>query len=320
MFKFLKKSFSDFTKKLKEDKPKEKKAEKKEKVKVEEKKEEPKVEALKEEKKKKNKFDKIFSDFEVSLLENNIAYEVVELIKEEIKGEIEKDHKKKSKIDEVLKSLIERIFNEVEDAKLTEVLKKKPAIILFVGTNGTGKTTSIAKFANYLQKKGLSCVLAASDTFRAAAIEQLETHASKLKVNMIKHKYGSDAAAVAFDAVQHAKAKEIDVVLIDTAGRQQANADLMDELAKVKRVAKPDLTILTVDMLTGNDAVHQAKMFNKKIGIDGIIMTKADADERGGALISAVYITKKPVLFLGTGQGYEDFEEFDKDKIMGKLI
>ncbi|UCD04076.1 MAG: signal recognition particle-docking protein FtsY [Candidatus Woesearchaeota archaeon] len=331
MFKFLKKSFSDFTKKLKEDKPKEKKVEKKEEVKEEKKveeepkKEEPKVEAPKEEKKpeakrKKEKFDKIFSDFETSLLENNIAYEVVSLIKEEIKKEIEKDHKKKKKIDEVLKSLIERIFNEVEEVKLNEVLKKKPTVILFVGTNGTGKTTSIAKFANYLKKKDLSCVLAASDTFRAAAIEQLETHASKLKVNVIKHKYGSDAAAVAFDAIEHAKAKNIDVVLIDTAGRQHANADLMDELAKVKRVAKPDLTILTVDMLTGNDAVHQAKMFNEKIGIDGLILSKSDADEKGGALISAVYITKKPVLFLGTGQGYDDFEEFDKDKIMDKLL
>lgn len=309
MFKFLKNSFSNFTKKLKEDKPKEKEG-----LKSVEKKE------AKKEEHKKDKFDKVFSEFEVSLLENNIAYEVVELIKEEIKKELEKDPSKKKEIDEVLKSIIENIFKEVEGVNLNEILKKKPTVILFIGTNGTGKTTSIAKFANYLKKRDLTCVLAASDTFRAAAIEQLETHASKLDVKVIKHQYGSDAAAVAYDAIEHAKAKGIDVVLIDTAGRQQANKDLMDELAKVKRVAKPDLTILTVDMLTGNDAVHQAKMFNEKIGIDGLILSKSDADERGGALISAVYITKKPVLFLGTGQGYEDFEEFNKERIIKALI
>ena len=301
MFKFLKKSFSDFTKKLKE-KPKEEKPKESESI------------------IKKNKFDKIFSDFEISLLENNVAYEVVEDIKKNIKDEIEKDHKKIKKVDELLKEFIIKTFDAAGDINLDKILSNKPTVILFVGTNGTGKTTSIAKFANWLKSKNKTCVFAASDTFRAAAIEQLEHHASKLGIKVIKHKYGADAAAVAFDAIEHAKANNIDVVLIDTAGRQQVNADLMDELAKIKRITKPNLTILTVDSLTGNDAVNQAKMFNEKIGIDGIIISKTDADEKGGALISVVYVIKKPILFLGTGQEYKDLEEFNKEKIINNLI
>lgn len=292
MFKFLKKSFSDFSEKA--DSKKE-------------------ASGIKQE-----KFDKLFSDFEITLLENNVAFEVVEYIKKEVKRELDENPKKKVK--EIFSEIMNKVFEDVESLNLDKLLEKKPTVILFVGTNGTGKTTSIAKFANYLKNKGMSSVFAAADTFRAAAIEQLQKHGEKLDIRVIKHKYGSDAAAVAFDAIDHAKAKGVDVVLIDTAGRQQANADLMGELSKIKRVTKPDLTILTVDMLTGNDAISQAKKFNEEIGIDAIIMTKADADEKGGALLSSLFITKKPVLFLGTGQEYNDFEKFDKEKILEKLI
>lgn len=293
MFKSLKESFSNFTERVSGS----------DKSKIREK-----------------KFDKLFSDFETALLQNNVAYEVVDLIKKEIKTKLEENPKRKNRIGDLLKETIENIFDEAEEVNLSEVLEKKPSIILFVGTNGTGKTTTIAKFTKYLQDKGLKCVLAASDTFRAAAIEQLENHASKLGVRVIKHKYGADAAAVAFDAVEHARAKNLDAVLIDTAGRQHANEDLMEELSKIKRVVNPDLTLLTVDMLTGNDAVEQAERFNDKIGIDGIIMTKADADEKGGALISAVYATKKPILFLGTGQNYEDLKELGQKSFIGNII
>jgi fused signal recognition particle receptor len=148
----------------------------------------------------------------------------------------------------------------------------------------------------------------------------LQAHAEKLGVELIKHDYGADPAAVAFDAIKHAKAKNIDVVLIDTAGRQHANVDLMAELQKIKRVTKPQLTILTVDSLTGNDAVEQARLFNEKIGIDGSILSKVDADEKGGALLSVAYTTKKPILFLGMGQRYEDIEKFEADKIVSRIL
>ena len=162
--------------------------------------------------------------------------------------------------------------------------------------------------------------MAASDTFRAGSIEQLKIHGDNLKVRVISHKYGSDSAAVAYDAIEHAKARRIDVVLIDTAGRMQTNKNLMDEIKKVKRVSNPDLTILVVDSLSGNDAVQQAVMFNESIGIDGVIITKADADEKGGTPISVVYVTKKPILFIGVGQNYDDLIEFNPDTYLEKIL
>ena len=164
-----------------------------------------------------------------------------------------------------------------------------------------------------------SVVIAAADTFRAAAIDQLQLHADKLNIKMIKHDYGSDAAAVAFDAVKHAEAKKIDVVLIDTAGRIHSNINLMDEMKKIIRVAKPDLKIFIGESITGNDCTEQAKKFNEAIGIDGIILSKADIDEKGGAAISISYITGKPILYIGTGQEYKDIKEFNPEMIMENL-
>ena len=198
--------------------------------------------------------------------------------------------------------------------------KKKPLTIMFIGVNGVGKTTTLAKLARWLQLKGKSCVFAAADTFRAASIEQLQAHADKLKIKMIKHNYGADPAAVAYDTIEHARAKKIDVVLIDTAGRQHANQDLMGELAKIKRVAKPDITILAVDSLTGNDAVSQTKTYNDSIGIDAVILTKSDADNKGGTVLSVAYVAEKPIPFLGTGQDYDDLEEFKAAAVVEKLF
>ncbi len=170
-----------------------------------------------------------------------------------------------------------------------------------------------------MKKNDFTIVIAACDTFRAAAIQQVEEHANNLKIKLIKHDYGADAAAVAYDAIEHAKAKGLDVVLIDTAGRSHANENLMQELSKLVRVANPDLKVFVGDSLTGNDAVDQAMTYDEKIGIDGIILTKMDVDEKGGAALSISYVTKKPIIFMGTGQTYDDFEIFDKEKIIENL-
>jgi len=199
---------------------------------------------------------------------------------------------------------------------------KKPFVIMFIGVNGSGKTLSIGKIATMLKKQGYSSVMAAGDTFRAGAIEQLAIHAENVGVKVIKHGPGADPAAVAFDAIDHAKAKHKDVVLLDTAGRMQTNINLMDEMAKIKRVAKPDLIIFVGDALAGNDAVEQAKRFNEVVGIDGVILTKVDTDAKGGSALSVAYTIGKPLLFIGVGQEYEDQIPFDPqwmiDNIFGK--
>jgi fused signal recognition particle receptor len=196
----------------------------------------------------------------------------------------------------------------------------EPFSIMFVGINGTGKTTTIAKMTHKLQQAGFSVVLASGDTYRAGAIEQLEEHGRRLGVRVIKHKYGSDAAAVGFDAVEHAKAQGINVVMIDTAGRMQTNRNLMDELQKVKRVVNPSFTIMVIDSLVGNDATDQAMTFNEHIGFDAAILTKVDADAKGGSSLSVSYLTGKPVLYVGVGQGYDDLESFDAQWFAEKLL
>jgi fused signal recognition particle receptor len=212
--------------------------------------------------------------------------------------------------------------NKIDLLEKAEEKRKKgePFVLLFVGINGTGKTTTIAKVAQFLRDKGYSVVLACSDTYRAGSIEQLEEHAKRLGMRIITHKYGADPAAVAYDAISHAKAHGINAVLIDTAGRMQTNQNLMNELAKVKRVITPDLTVLTVDSLTGNDAVMQAEEFHKSVGIDATILTKVDADVKGGAALSVTYVTQKPILFIGTGQAYKDLEVFNPEKFVQMIL
>jgi len=209
--------------------------------------------------------------------------------------------------------------NPIDLIKLAKEKKdsKEPFVLMFIGVNGHGKTTTLAKLANMFQKSHYKCIFAASDTFRAASIEQLEAHATKLNIRVVKHNYGSDPAAVAFDAV---KAKDKDVVLIDTAGRQSIDANLMQELQKIKKVAKPDLTIFIGESIAGSDLVSQAQVFNEKIGFDAIILTKADVDDKGGALLSVVQATSKPILYLGVGQKYEDLEKFEPEKIASRIL
>jgi len=267
-------------------------------------------------------FEEIFNSLEMLLLENNVALEAVEAIKKQIKIElISKEIKKQNLEQEIktaLKKAIENLLIEPDD--LIETVKlKKPFIIVFFGINGVGKTTVIAKIAHLLLKNKISCVLAASDTFRAASIEQLQFHANKLKIKLIKHDYGADPAAVAFDAIKHAKAQGIEVVLIDTAGRMHTKENLLSEMEKICRVTKPDLKIFVAESIAGNDAVQQAKHFNEIIGIDGSILTKADVDEKGGTAISISYATQKPIFYLGTGQNYEDLKPFDKEEFIKEL-
>ncbi|MEK6921063.1 MAG: signal recognition particle-docking protein FtsY [Nanoarchaeota archaeon] len=269
------------------------------------------------------KFEELFWDLELMLLENNVAVEVIDLIKINLKKELVEKKILRGQINDIiirtLRKSIEQTF-DVEGIDIIEKIReKKPYIIVFVGINGSGKTTTIAKMIQKLKDNNLSCVVAAGDTFRAAAIQQLEEHTTRLNVKLIKHDYGSDPAAVGFDAIKYAQAHNVDCVLIDTAGRLHSNVNLMDEMKKIIRVTKPDMKIFIGEAITGNDCVDQARKFHEAVGIDGIILAKADVDEKGGAALSISYVTKKPILYLGTGQGYTDLEEFDKEKILEQL-
>lgn len=273
------------------------------------------------------KLNDLLWDLEIGLLESDVAYSVIESIKNDIKEELKYVSVERSKISElvenVLRNAIEHVLKSSE-MDFDEFIEnsKKPVVIMFVGVNGSGKTLSIGKMATLLKKQGKSSVMAAGDTFRAGAIEQLGIHANNVGVKLVKHGPSADPAAVAFDAIEHAKAKHKDVVLLDTAGRMQTNINLMDEMAKIKRVAKPDLILFVGDALAGNDAVEQAKRFNEIVGIDGVILTKVDTDAKGGSALSVAYTIGKPLLFIGVGQGYEDQIPFDPqwmiDNIFGK--
>jgi len=271
------------------------------------------------------KFDEMFWDLEVVLLENNVAVEVIEKLKEDLKRDLTSGKVSRLGIEDLILVSLRKSIEEILDiegfdlVKAIKKEKKRPYVIAFIGVNGSGKTTTLAKIANLFQEEGLSVVMAASDTFRAAAIDQLQEHANKLAIKLVSQGYGADPAAVAYDAVEHAKAKQLDVVMIDTAGRLHSNTNLMAELEKVVRVAKPDLKIFIGESITGNDCVEQAKEFDKLVGIDAIILSKADVDEKGGAALSVSYVTGKPILYLGVGQAYGDLKRFDKGEIVRNL-
>ncbi len=272
----------------------------------------------------------ILSNFRLNLIENDVAVAVADHICEEIEKrldgvQVKRLEDRKEIVRKNLQEILLTILTTTETIDLLEKVEEKrsanePYVIVFVGINGTGKTTTIAKVAQLLMKNRHSIILACSDTYRAGSIEQLEEHSKRLGVRMIKHKYGADPAAVAYDAINHARAHGASAVLIDTAGRIQTDRNLMNELAKIKRVINPDLTILTVDALTGNDAVMQAEEFHKSVGIDGTILTKVDADVKGGAALSVTYVTGKPIVFIGTGQKYEDLEGFNPQRFTQMIL
>jgi fused signal recognition particle receptor len=267
--------------------------------------------------------DPIFEEIELTLLENNTALEVVDKIKENLSKDLIGIEIKKDKIQStILESLKNSILEVlIEPPNLIDNINKSLGTytIIFFGINGSGKTTSIAKLANYLKNNHISCVLAAADTFRAASIEQLETHANKIGVPIIKGPYGSDPSSIAFEARKYAEAHKIKVVLIDTAGRMYTKSNLMKEMEKIIKVSKPDLKIFVGESITGNDATEQAKMFNETAGIQGIVLTKADVDEKAGTILSVSYVTKAPLYFLGTGQEYKDFTVFTKKDVLKNL-
>jgi fused signal recognition particle receptor len=275
-----------------------------------------------------SEIDEFFNAAEPDLLQANLALDVMDFLRSRIKEMLAGKPVKRSEAENVIRDSFRRLLLEtvnqgkinINDVIKTAKSEKRPACLLFLGYNGSGKTTTIAKIASQLQKNRKKPVMAAADTFRAASIEQLEFHGKRLGINVIKHNYGADPAAVVFDAKKHAESKGLDVVLADTAGRMHTNVNLMDELKKVTRVNSPDLKILVVDSLTGNDVVHQVKTFDEEVGIDGMILTKMDVNEKGGSIISACYTAKKPVMFIGTGQKYEDLQEFEPGKFVDQIL
>jgi len=270
--------------------------------------------------------DDLLHDLEIGLLEADVALPVAEELTKNVRASLSgKRIDRGFKIDEAVELALKVAVRDVLSIKgisLSERIKSKPSplVIMFVGINGTGKTTVIAKLASRLQKHGYSCVLAASDTFRAGAIEQLTIHSEKLGCKIIKHQAGGDPAAVAYDAVEHAKARKRDVVLIDTAGRMQTNTNLMDEMKKIKRVAKPDIVVFVGDSLAGSDAVEQAKRFDEAVGIDGVVLTKIDADAKGGAALSIAKAIGKPIIYVSLGQEYDQFRKFDADWMVAHIF
>ena len=280
----------------------------------------------------KKEIDSIFDELQISLMENDVAQEIVDELTSKIKNEIqnlklERSEDSEQVITTKLYSFLSDLFLSTNNKTdiIQSILEKKrskagPYSIIFLGINGTGKTTTVAKFCKLLRDHGVSVVLAAADTHRAGAIEQITHHGNNLNVKVITQRYGADPSAVARDALEHARKNYIDAVLIDTAGRMQTSKNLMEEVSKIIRVIKPDMKIFVGDSLAGNDTVNQAREFFEYTNYDGSILTKSDADSKGGAAISIAYLTRKPILYLGVGQGYDDLTEFDYDAFLDSIF
>lgn len=275
--------------------------------------------------------DDTLLDLQLALLESDVAQEVVDDLSARLKKELlglklEKEEEAAQIVQSKLQTAVAEIFARSGRFDLIErIMSKKeakagPFIIVFLGINGTGKTTTVAKVANLLRKAGFSVVVAAGDTHRAGAIEQLEQHTNRLSLKIVKQRYGADPSSVGRDAYEHAKKNYIDVVLVDTAGRMQTSKNLMDEMGKIVRVVKPDVKLFIGDALAGNDTINQAREFFQYTNFDGAILTKVDADAKGGSAISIAHITSKPVVYIGVGQGYDDIIPFDPDKFIGSLF
>lgn len=271
--------------------------------------------------------DDLLDTLEIGLLEADVALPVVERLRRDLRKEfagrkLRRGLDAEAVVKQTLEASVRSILAQppMDLAARIRSFSPKPFVILFVGVNGTGKTTTVAKLAVWLREAGLSVVIAAGDTYRAGAIEQLLVHGERLGIRVIRQQEGSDPAAVGFDAIEHARAKGVDVVLVDTAGRQHTNENLVEEAKKIRRVTNPALTLFVGDALSGNDVVTQARQFEQAIGIDGLVLTKLDADAKGGAALSATYVTKKPILFVGVGQGYSDLRPFEPEWMMRRLF
>lgn len=275
---------------------------------------------------KDDPLDDLLDELEVTLLESDVAYPVVQEIILGVRDNlVGKRYSRSYTLEEIVEMAVKDSVKNV--LKVNEfdfdqwILKQeKPTVIMFIGINGTGKTTAIAKIAKRLSNNGDSVVLAACDTFRAGAIEQLNIHAERLGVKIVKHTQDADPAAVAYDAMEHARSKKKDVVLIDTAGRMQTNNNLIEEMKKIARISKPALKVFVGDALAGNDAIEQAKVFDDAVGIDAVILTKIDTDAKGGAALSIAHTIGKPIAFVCNGQEYEDIEKFNADWMLERLF
>jgi fused signal recognition particle receptor len=279
--------------------------------------------------------DDALLDLQMALLESDVAQVVVDDLSAKLKKEmlgrkLEKKEEEEQDATQIVQSKLQTAvaeifaragrFDLIEKIKIKKEAKAGPFVIVFLGINGTGKTTTVAKIANLLRKAGFSVVVAAGDTHRAGAIEQLEQHTNRLSLKIVKQRYGADPSSVGRDAYEHAKKNYIDVVLMDTAGRMQTSKNLMDEMGKIVRVVKPDVKLFIGDALAGNDTINQAREFFQYTNFDGAILTKVDADAKGGSAISIAHITSKPVVYVGIGQGYDDIIPFDPDKFIGSLF
>jgi fused signal recognition particle receptor len=286
--------------------------------------------AVSEKKLSEKDLDESLSEFQLALMESDVAQDVVDNVTGDLKKQllgvsVERSKDVQEFVKQKLRGEVLSIFSSVGSIDVLAKIKGKkaqgePFKILFLGINGTGKTTTVAKFANFMKKSGFSVVIAAGDTHRAGAIEQVSEHADRISVKVVAQRYGADPAAVARDGVLYAKSHHVDVVLVDSAGRMQTNQNLMEEMSKIVRVLSPDLKIFIGDSLAGNDAVSQAELFSKYTGFDGAILTKVDADSKGGAALSIAFATKKPILFLGVGQGYDDLRPFDPKAFADALV
>lgn len=276
---------------------------------------------------KEGTIDDVLDDLEIAMLQADVALPVVERLRRNLRKEFS-GRKLRYGVDaeEAIRGSLERSVREILSVPPIDLAARvrahspKPFVLLFVGVNGTGKTTTVAKIAVWLRSQGFSSVIAAGDTYRAGAIEQLLVHGERLGIRVVRQQEGSDPAAVGFDAIEHARAKGVDVVLVDTAGRQHTNENLVEEAKKIRRVTQPTLTLFVGDALSGNDLVEQASLFSKSIGFDGLVLTKLDADAKGGGALSATFVTQKPIVFVGVGQGYEDLRPFDVDWMVRRLF
>jgi len=276
-----------------------------------------------------SKLDSMLEELEEDLLTSDMAQgaaeEVVSTLKANLIGTRLSGVKKlEIVLEEALRHTLLKLlesgywdFDKTVDAFLEE---DSPVVIMVVGVNGTGKTTTTAKIAHQLSEQGKSVVLAAADTFRAGAIDQLATHAERIGVRCIRSQRGGDAAAVSRDAVDSAKARGEDIVIIDTAGRMQNKTNLMEELRKVHRVTQPHLVLFVADALAGNDAVTQAVEFQRMLSFDGAVLCKLDTDAKGGAALSIAHSTGRPIVLVGIGQGYEDLIPFDPEWLLDSIL
>jgi len=270
-------------------------------------------------------------DFKLQLIASDVAVEAAERMGEKLAEALRSTRFKRfsdpsKQVRELMKEAVEAVLHEVspDEELLRKIEEKKrrgePFIILFVGPNGSGKTTTVVKLALYLKERGYTPLIAAADTFRAGAIEQIKKLAEGVGLRVVSQRYGADSAAVAMDAVISAKANRFPVVLIDTAGRTEVDRNLLEEMRKIKRVVNPDVVIYVGDALAGNVAVEQARRFDEYVGIDYVILAKLDADAKGGSAISIGYATGKPVLFVGVGQDLRSLKPFTKGLLMEALL